>query len=354
MAREVISVDEESSLNEEYDIDTARQRREQADQLARDRMHAKMVLAVAAVILIIAAIWLVSKSSKTNEDEALVYSVPDSSSQADSADDEQTAAASENTGVSDKQASAETAIYMLDSYTAYYANEDLSYTAGTLSGLYTGRVSDSYSTMIEIDYLGGNVLVNSTNALKLETSAAMALVGVSQFAYNTSGGSACPVACLAMLADDSSSFSSLYSYAESGGYADQGSLSSSSGGMTYDAVKSLAADYYGLSLVNAYIESEAPSETIKSLLDSGYNVLALVMTDSSANITASQGAASHFIVINGYSENEGNIEFFYANSYVSGTDSVSLSHISSDIIDSTVSASFDEPNTIAYISDAAG
>ncbi|MCD7742662.1 MAG: C39 family peptidase [Ruminococcus sp.] len=337
---------EDNAMN---DIEQARIRRKKADQLARDRLHAKMVLVGCALFIIILVICLVAHSNNDNNDsEKFVVANSDSSStqEALNTDSSEALLYTSDDTTDEAEAVTFTKLYFVDNNTGYFT-DDLSYPDGTLSGLFTGQVSSSQSGMIELDYNSDSVLINSSSALSVSNSVVLPISGVSQFLDSGDGGSGCGAAALTMLLDDTDNYSTLLSFAESNGYADQGSLNSYSGGMTYTSVAQLASDYYGVELVNVYNDSEAPSETLKKLIDDGHLAMVLVKVSSDAVISSS-GVASHFIVVNGYIEENDELQFIYADSYNTNTGAVPLSHISSTTLDAAVSTTFDEPNTICY------
>lgn len=257
------------------------------------------------------------------------------------------------------------ALYSVDRNTPYYAPSEsgevfMDYTDGTIDGLYTGRVSKEYTGYIEIDYKDSYVLVDSDNALAVDTARVLPVGVISQITDSYDGYSACGAACLHMLTRDLSyeltdptleNYEELMKFAELNGYNDQGSLMSEDGGMSCYDLQRLAKDIYGLELRNAYGDAEKPSDTLRSLIDSGKQAIALCR-HWNGNISEDRGMA-HFILITGYVETDGKLEFLYANSFY--TEYIShgnpIMHVDAESLDRSITSEFDEPNAILYVAD---
>lgn len=257
-----------------------------------------------------------------------------------------------------------TSLYMVDDGSDFYivfpeTEETLfDYPDGTVSGLYTGRVSDKYPDYIEIDYNDVTALVYSEDALPISGAKVLPAGVISQITSSGVGYSGCGPACLHMMLRNISlyeteanipDYETLLYYAEDCGYADQGSLLTWDGGMSFDMLAALAKEVYGLEMVNAYDYSRKPSEVIKELIDSGKQAIVLVKHENGEIVDA--GDLSHFILVTGYTEIDGNLHFIYANSYY--TEDVDhgnpLLHVSADWLDISAGAQFSEPNSIIYI-----
>lgn len=241
-----------------------------------------------------------------------------------------------------------TGLYMIDQGSGLYTyNTDgsinMGYPVSTVYGLYTGRKNEAIAETTEIDYQGTKAVVYSENLIKIESAKVLPLGAISQHTAWGGGESGCGAACLAMVLGED--YETLLNVGES--FADQGSLNGSSGGMTFSGMQALCKAHSGRELVNAYSPGEAPSDTVKRLIDSGSYAIVLVRMTN--DYISEFGLVSHFIVINGYIEQDGELDFIYANSYLYDYGGIPLGHIDSDVIDRAVNADFDEPRTIAYV-----
>lgn len=256
-----------------------------------------------------------------------------------------------------------TSLYMLNDDSEFYivtpgTEEALfEYPDGTVGGLYTGKVSDKYPDYIEIDYKDVTALVDSRAAMPIGGAKVLPVGVISQITASGVGYSGCGPACLHMMIRNITpyeianipDYETLLYYAEDGGYADQGSLLPWGGGMSFDMVAALAKEVYDLEMINAYDNSRKPSEVIKELIDSGKQTIVLVKHENGKIVDS--GDLSHFILVTGYTEIDGNLHFIYANTYY--TENVDhgnpLLHISADWLDLSAGAQFSEPNSIIYI-----
>lgn len=256
-----------------------------------------------------------------------------------------------------------TSLYMLNDESDFYlvnsgTGEALfDYPDGTVGGLYTGKVSEKYPDHIEIDYNDVTALVDSREAMPVGGAKVLPVGVISQITASGVGYSGCGPACLHMMIRNISSYETanipdyetLLYYAEDNGYADQGSLLPWGGGMSFDMLAVLAKEVYGFEMVNAYDNSRKPSEIVKELIDSGKQAIVLVKHENGKIVDA--GDLSHFILVTGYMEIDGDLHFIYANSYY--TENVDhgnpLMHVSADWLDISAGAQFAEPNSIIYI-----
>lgn len=362
--------DYNSDAGEEPDMDELRlriaERRRRADQLAKDRAHAKLIMSVAAILIVVAIAALLSKLfSEKNGEDTNAYQIIENSSVTDSETDN--ADAADNSGnflnyaltdeeTDDYSYTSDSELYYLLSDTPYYimAGDLGVYASGTTSGFYTGTVSDAYSNCIVIDINGGTAFVYSYDAIKISDSKVLGLSVISQYTSIGGGSSGCGAACLSIMMQsagyDNYDYEPLLDYAENNGYADQGSLHTSSGGMTISSLASLAYDYAGITLTNVYSDAEDVQQTLKSLIDDGKQALVLVAYDSDSGIISSGASNGHFIVVTGYYTTNGSTQFVYGDTLTSES-AISLKKVDGELLASSISSYFDEPNTIAYIED---
>lgn len=218
-----------------------------------------------------------------------------------------------------------------------------------ICGFYSGKETTQNGS-VEIDYKDTTVLLDEDETLPISDVKILPVGVISQ-----QGKSACGAACLFMLADQISknsefeNYSDLLEFAENNGYNNQGSLYSAYGGMDSETLCRLASDAFSINLVNKFDRYVLPSETIKKLLDN--NKQAIVLVQSSNRTIVESGGFPHFILINGYEETTSGLVFFYADSNYYENDPVSgsLKYISSSVLDSSATSSFDEPNAILCI-----
>ncbi len=315
------------------------------------RTKRRAVILGAALFAVIVLMVFSVKHSKANSDRLKALRAVQAAEQAEKAFSEKGSEEGEKAAAAAAPAPADdgayTGLYMLDEETGIYSAEDENrdYPFASESGLFTGAPSKEYPGMTEIDYSGGKALVYSENVIKIENSKVLPMGVISQHTDYGEGESGCGAACLSMLLG--ADYDTLFE--KSHEYADQGDLNSTYGGMTITAVQALCRDTYGKELENVYSESELPSVTVKRLIDEGKAVIALIkIQDSEINTNASM---AHFIVINGYIEQDGELDFVYANSYRHDYDGLNLDHLDADMLDSVMNTEFDEPRTIAYIKD---
>lgn len=242
-------------------------------------------------------------------------------------------------------------IYTVESDSAYYSLDNggaqLDRPNGVIDGLFTGRPSEQYDDMIQLNTAEGEVLVWSYSAIEIANAKVLPLGAASQFTKSGRGESACAAASLSMvLGNGGGSYEQLLNSAEA--YADQGPLDSANGGMTFEAMQSFAKDFYGAKLVNAY--SENATEVLKNIIDNGSQAIVLIKLDLNGNIT-SVGDVSHFIVVTGYIESEDGVSFIYANSYTHSQTAIPLKHISGEMLESSINSDFDESKAIAYVAE---
>lgn len=244
--------------------------------------------------------------------------------------------------------------------------------SNTISGLYTGTESATYAGYIELNYLDGTVFVPSTDVMPVSTSVILPLGSISQiiqtgaeYDYETgdempqfTGYSGCgPMLATSIGAELNpttaaespiTSYEELLDYASA--YADQGDMSTDDGGMTSGSLCALARDVYALNLVNKYDAEQSPSAVVKSILDEGKQAIVLVNHENGRVVD--KNANEHFILVTGYSTAaDGTLRFVYANSYYYGDYSVGepLLTLSADMLDTSASLEFSEPNAILCV-----
>lgn len=329
---------QEEEVYDDSAILRERELRRRIEAKKRRELNTKVTICAAAVLLLIILLAVWSKKSDEkfeNEDSSSEYIyVP-----------------KEPVPEQEVQNTAEYAgLYYLGSYSGYYAvdpygNAQFDYQDGSIEGLFTGKKSDKYEGMIELDWSDTKVLVYSSDAMKIDNAKVLPLGAFSQHTYNGSGESGCGAACLHMLLGGD--YEELLTYADMNGFADQGSLNSLSGGMTIESMTALAKAYYGKEMVNAYTDAELPSVTVKRLIDEGHCVVALVKLGSYD--IEPNGFINHFVVINGYTESEDGLTFIYANSYTNSSEGFALDSVSADKFDRAAVQDFGESKTVAYI-----
>lgn len=368
---DIKGTDHDLQLEEIMKINRAERR---AAELRRVRKNRAILAAVIAVVIAIpVALSSISKKDDAKKSEkntpvtesknaaAAVYR-DDSAEDAEQEEkEEQPAASAENKTLLyyiENDVLGYEPSFMADSaysaYDGYYEVESESDSAASqtyiYSGLYTGSVEEGGG--IAINYKDHELIVDPRDALPVYSQKILPLGGISQFDEGTGGVSACPIACLYMLLENSGNEYDYYDMvmaAEYGGYANQGSLLEYPGGMTADALLAFAADTYGINMKNAYSDSQLPSETAISLLDSGKQIIALCVY---ADVGDAQNYDSaHFIVVTGYIKTGGHTYFIYADSYNAPDDylGVPLKRIDAEIFDNSVSYDFNEPNALLYI-----
>lgn len=215
--------------------------------------------------------------------------------------------------------------------------------SNTISGLYTGTESATYAGYIELNYLDGTVFVPSTDVMPVSTSVILPLGSISQIIQtgaelNPTTAAESPI----------TSYEELLDYASA--YADQGDMSTDDGGMTSGSLCALARDVYALNLVNKYDAEQSPSAVVKSILDEGKQAIVLVNHENGRVVD--KNANEHFILVTGYSTAaDGTLRFVYANSYYYGDYSVGepLLTLSADMLDTSASLEFSEPNAILCV-----
>lgn len=221
----------------------------------------------------------------------------------------------------------------------------------SINGFYTGKYSKT-DNCVELNYKDSTVLIEENDVVPIPDGKVLASGVISQL-----GKSACGAACLYMLANNAkvmdnmfTTYDSLLTYAEQNGYNNQGSLYSDSGGMDCNVLMKLASDAYSMNLVNKYSENEAPSVTVKNIIDSGKQAIVLVKRNG-GDLIAEYVGFPHFVLVTGYQETEKETLFFYADSYYFDdiTEPASLKYVSAPLFNDTVSAKFDEPNAILCI-----
>jgi hypothetical protein len=241
---------------------------------------------------------------------------------------------------------------LLDTYTLNASMAD-----GVLQGMYTGHESADYSGYIQLDYKDGAAIVKEEYATEVDNAKALPIGIISQITENQTGYSGCGAACLHMMLKNTSydtsseltDYETLLNYAENNGFADMGSLLSSTGGMSAYSLMDLAKSAFGFEMLNAYDTNVRPSDTLKAIIDGGRQAIVLVKHNNGSIVTSSDIA--HFIVVTGYISDGDKISFVYANSYYSynSTHGNPLNEVDSDLLDTSASAQFEEPNAILYI-----
>lgn len=310
------------------------------------------------IMLAYLALGALNKNSDEVKNSAVQASAADTDDTADTESDPETETEmrhAENAGYAELYLiSGDIDIYIADSVSGevYFDYPDAS-----VSGLYTGRVSAEYPDYVEIDYMDGTALVDSDCAMPIGGAKVLPVGAISQITGEGTGYSACAVACLHMILRNSSgSFSqanipdyeTLLDYAETNGFADQGSLLTLGGGMTFDSLAALAKDVYSIEMVNAYDPARSVSDVVKEVIDGGKQAIVLVKHQDGKVVA--DGENSHFILVTGYVESENSISFIYANPYYTegiGT-GASLKHISEQLLNTSAGGLFPEPNTVAY------
>lgn len=227
-------------------------------------------------------------------------------------------------------------------------------------GLYSGRDCAADEHYKEIFYRDRIALVPADSLMVMGSSKILAASMYCQITPDLIGYSGCGPACLYMMQrysgirskiDGVTSYEDLLYYAQLNGYGDQGSLLLLGGGMTADSLIRFARDVYGVELLNIYgYESHTPSDLIKTLLDNDKQVIVLVKLKEGEVVEESDFA--HFLLITGYIEGEGSLEFVYANSYTQRdvTFGYPLQTVTAERLNASVSSKFEnEPNAILYI-----
>lgn len=225
-------------------------------------------------------------------------------------------------------------------------------------GLYTGRDYPLDSSFKAIDYRDRTALVPSGSLMEMSQAKIMPVGMISQITENYVGYSGCGPACLHMMEKYSgirpkvagiSTYDQLLDHAELYGYADQGSLYDLGGGMTSDALRRFAHDVYGAELVNGYDTSRKPTDILKDLIDSGKQAIVLINQENGQMVDSSD--KSHFVLFTGYVEDEGKLQFIYANSYAEAniTFGYPLSMVDAELVNISAGGKFDEPNAILYL-----
>lgn len=342
------------------------------------------VVAFCIVLMLIYLLATASNNTKKNNANAAVQSQTSTSG----AQNQQ----SDNT----KKSTEANAQVSAEGCTLYYVNQDTDFftadmlrddhdaaekeaaemESNTIGGLYTGTESATYAGYIELNYLDGTVLVPSTDVMPVSSNVILPLGSISQiiqtgaeYDYETgdempqfTGYSGCGPACLYMLATSIgaelnpttaaespiTSYEELLDYASA--YADQGDMSTDDGGMTSGSLCALARDVYALNLVNKYDAEQSPSAVVKSILDEGKQAIVLVNHENGRVVD--KNANEHFILVTEYSTAaDGTLRFVYANSYYYGDYSVGepLMTLSADMLDSSASLEFSEPNAILCV-----
>lgn len=219
------------------------------------------------------------------------------------------------------------------------------------------------------DMLSDDLDAAEKEAAEMESNTISGLYTGAEYDYETgdempqfTGYSGCGPACLYMLATSIgaelnpttaaespiTSYEELLDYASA--YADQGDMSTDDGGMTSGSLCALARDVYALNLVNKYDAEQSPSAVVKSILDEGKQAIVLVNHENGRVVD--KNANEHFILVTGYSTAaDGTLRFVYANSYYYGDYSVGepLLTLPADILDSSASLEFSEPNAILCV-----
>lgn len=313
-------------------------------------------------------------AQQTSEEESsVVYKqvfplkTEDSSSQAEEAETDSASAESrpEQKQPSQQPSDEDKIFYLFDNTPIYLQPIDGSlpvtdFPDAYSQGLYTGKDYPIDMRFKQIDYLDRKALVPADSLMEMGNAKIMPTSVISQITASNVGYSGCGPACLHMMEYYSgikpqvagiSSYDQLLDYAQTYGYNDQGSLYGSSGGMTCDSLMRLAHDVYGIELGNFYgYDSNRPSDLIKALLDDGRQAIVLIHQMNGEIVESSNVA--HFVLFTGYIENDGIIEFVYANSYHEMGSGIGypLQSATADIVDASVSSAFaDEPNAILFI-----
>lgn len=219
------------------------------------------------------------------------------------------------------------------------------------------------------DMLSDDLDAAEKEAAEMESNTISGLYTGTEYDYETgdempqfTGYSGCGPACLYMLATSIgaelnpttaaespiTSYEELLDYASA--YADQGDMSTDDGGMTSGSLCALARDVYALNLVNKYDAEQSPSAVVKSILDEGKQAIVLVNHENGRVVD--KNANEHFILVTGYSTAaDGTLRFVYANSYYYGDYSVGepLLTLSADMLDTSASLEFSEPNAILCV-----
>ncbi len=347
------------------------------------------VIAFCIVLMLIYLLATASNNTKKNNANAAVQSQSDTASGAQVAqnDDKKAEAANVQYGTVQSDNSGCTLYYVnqdSDFFTADMLSDDLDaeekeaaeMDSNTISGLYTGTESADHAGYVELNYLDGTVLVSRNDVMPVSTDVILPLGSISQIIENGAeyddetgdempqftGYSGCGPACLYMLATSIGaelnpttaaktpieSYADLLDYASA--YADQGDMSTDDGGMTSGSLCALARDVYALNLVNKYDAEKSPSAVVKSILDDGKQAIVLVNHESGRVVD--KNANEHFILVTGYSvAADGTVRFVYANPYYYGDYSVgeALLTLPADMLDSSASLEFSEPNAILCV-----
>lgn len=309
------------------------------------------VVAFCIVLMLIYLLATASNNTKKNNANAAVQSQTSTSG----AQNQQ----SDNT----KKSTEANAQVSAEGCTLYYVNQDTDFftadmlrddhdaaekeaaemESNTIGGLYTGTESATYAGYIELNYLDGTVLVPSTDVMPVSSNVILPLGSISQIIQtgaelNPTTAAESPI----------TSYEELLDYASA--YADQGDMSTDDGGMTSGSLCALARDVYALNLVNKYDAEQSPSAVVKSILDEGKQAIVLVNHENGRVVD--KNANEHFILVTGYSTAaDGTLRFVYANSYYYGDYSVGepLMTLSADMLDSSASLEFSEPNAILCV-----
>lgn len=228
-------------------------------------------------------------------------------------------------------------------------NENGELKINLVSGYYTGYESSKYRGYAVIDYNYGTYLVDTSQAAIVDGAKVLSTAVVSQIDGKYAGYSACgPTAAVILLNAEKNSDlhkDDLIKYSIKHNLNDQGSLMSMSGGMTSDNLIKLI-NAYGYSASNIYDNSLKPSSLLKQQIDSGKR--AIVLVKYSGGIQRSEGAA-HFVVVCGYKYNGEKLCFYYADSFYSSSGGNGLMKVSSNVLNSSMSGAFSEPNTILIL-----
>lgn len=207
----------------------------------------------------------------------------------------------------------------------------------------------------EVGYLKQDAVEKCENAIVLPTQPESQLEG------DIYGQSACGPTAACILVNNEKKLSwdkdVLIQVSEAMGYNDQGNLQSLEGGMTGPRVVKLINEYSGGELIAENVFDPDSLNKLKELINGGHRVITSVRYLESQGIVESdkfkteQGkvdTSTHFVVMCGYYENNGQCTFFFADPYYNyGGDA--LSSVDSKLLEKSISNVNTEPQTMIIL-----
>lgn len=207
----------------------------------------------------------------------------------------------------------------------------------------------------DVGYLKQDCVERCENAIVLPTSPQSQLEG------DIYGQSACGPTAACILVNNEKHLGwdkdVLIQVSEAMGYNDQGNMQSLEGGMTGPRVVKMINEYSGGELIAENVFDPDSLNTLKSWISKGHRVITsvryleskgIVDTDKFKTDDGEAETSTHFVVMCGYYENNGQCTFFFADPYYNYAGDA-LSSVDSKLLEKSISMVNTEPQTMIVL-----